>query len=407
MSDYNQRLLTRKLLDIWRGTLRDAKRTDFYGRCDLFVFGINHLLRNFTRLLVGILGRVNGHFLAGGDKNYIKNKFHWLAPAVLALITIAQPVTVAMADDSTKDESTRNGGFFFEREDGWHWYKSTPLPEEADPEELMLSPPAQPGVAPMSPAPLSAEWVRTMLPKLRDIAIDSPTRENVGAYFYLQRIMMDKAQRFSDVAQSVVQNDPLLDENLRLPFASAAKATVLGAASDAKKEILNTLADETALWFFFDSSCSHCVDQIGPINKLAREHSITVEVIHKQGEAVAGLDPAIKVRKSNGHFEELGVNFTPAIMLVRPPDKMWLISQGFTAHDALVDRIVAAANEYGLIDQEQYYAARPMAKGVLDAEQITDDSIDWNDPSDWLPVVQKQIISTYGLDIPAGEENED
>ena len=56
----------------------------------------------------------------------------------------------------------------------------------------------------------------------RDKAIDNPSPENVAAYYYLQRVMMDKAQRFTDMARRVVMSDPLLDENPRRPIATFA-----------------------------------------------------------------------------------------------------------------------------------------------------------------------------------------
>ena len=89
---------------------------------------------------------------------------------------------------------------------------------------------------------MSVEWLRANLPVLRDRAIDQPTQENVRAYYYAQRIMMDKAQVFSDVAREVTGTDPLLDENLRVPFASAAKAAQLRNANESKAAILEAVA---------------------------------------------------------------------------------------------------------------------------------------------------------------------
>jgi conjugal transfer pilus assembly protein TraF len=66
--------------------------------------------------------------------------------------------------------------------------------------------------------PLSTAWFRKNLEKYRDRAIDDPSAENVAAYYYLQRVMMDKAHRFTDVAREVVMSDPFLDENQRRPY---------------------------------------------------------------------------------------------------------------------------------------------------------------------------------------------
>jgi conjugal transfer pilus assembly protein TraF len=313
---------------------------------------------------------------------------------------------VVWAQEAENGE-TDSGKFFEDREEGWHWYEDPPEPKE-EIEEIPPPPSGSGAPAEATSKPLSAAWMREMLPVLRDSAIDNPTNENVAAYFYAQRIMMDKAQVFSDVAQQVVTTDPLLDENLRLPFASAAKVSFLESANDTKNAIVSDLAETAGFWFFFDETCSYCVDQVRPINELAKRHGVTVQVIHKNGDYVKGLDPSIEVKRETGQFETLGVNFTPAVMMVVPPDDYYIISQGFTSYTMLVDRIIAAANQYGLIDQEQYYAANPTAKGILRADQVNSiDEVDWDNAEDWVPFIRGQIAKTYGIDMPSEEDHEE
>jgi conjugal transfer pilus assembly protein TraF len=323
-----------------------------------------------------------------------------LALGALAMVVSGQ--AWSQVEDQNKDE------FFKDKADGWHWYEDPPIEEEEEEVEEEL--PIQ-LVAPASteaPEPLSAEWIRTTLPMLRDAAIDNPTRTNVSAYFYAQRIMMDKAQIFSDMAREVVTTDPLLDENLRLPFASAAKVSYLQSAKAAKGEIIDMLAEESALWLFYDENCSYCKDQINPINTFAKKHALTIEVVHKQGGQIDGLDPSIRVRRAEGHFERLGINFTPAVVMVTPPDNLWVISQGFTAYTSLVDRVIAAANRFGLISEEEYMKAVPTSRGVLRAESVNEsEAVDWDSPDEWVPYVQDAIRQTYGLEYESQGDEDD
>lgn len=314
-------------------------------------------------------------------------------------------MTPAVYSETRQQET---GSFFDDREDGWHWYEDPPAEIEKEEENLAKEPPAVGQPTKSETAPLSTSWIRQTLPTLRDAAIDNPSEENVRAYFYAQRIMMDKAQVFSDVAQQVVNNDPLLDENLRLPFASAAKVSFLQSANDAKKELLDGLSETVGFWFFYDETCSYCQDQIGPINELAKRHGVTIEVIHKNGDSVRGLSSKIKVRRATGQFETLGIKFTPAVMMVAPPDGYYLVSQGFTAYATLVDRVIAAANQYGLISEDQYYAAVPTSKGILrtDAVDVTE-SVDWNNSDEWVPYIRNQIAKTYGIDVPGEDYDEE
>ena len=142
----------------------------------------------------------------------------------IVVLTVAQVGHAAWANDAD-DDAGSSGDFYEDRSEGWHWYEDPPPVEEEELKEIVpQSPVSAPSSTQESAEPMTTEWLRTMLPQLRDAAIDSPTNENVAAYFYAQRIMFDKAQVFSDKAQQVVNSDPLLDEDLRLPFARGSQS---------------------------------------------------------------------------------------------------------------------------------------------------------------------------------------
>ena len=108
--------------------------------------------------------------------------------------------------------------FFHDKERGWFWreeFIEPPLPKPKK-EKHPTPIPARDFTEEIQP--LSVAWLRKNLEKYRDQAIDTPSPENVAAYFYLQRVMMDKAHRFTDVAHEVVISDPRLDENVRRPI---------------------------------------------------------------------------------------------------------------------------------------------------------------------------------------------
>lgn len=310
--------------------------------------------------------------------------------------------TTAGSERKRSEDRVIEEQFFEDRERGWHWYEVIPLDEmQKEPEGHTTAPPESSKATgdDAGPPALSAEWMRVNLPKLRDAAIDAPTETNVTAYFYAQRIMMDKAQIFSDVAQTVVRKDPLLDENLRLPFASAARAATLAAAGDTKRTIIEDLAQKAGLWVFYDETCEFCERQIPPLNRFADRHGMEMRIISRQGRALRSLNSRVQVLPDVGQFETLGINFTPTVMLVVPPEGFYVISQGFIDYTSLIDRLVAAGNQYGLISAEQYYAARPTARGVLEASMVGDsEEVDWNNTDSWVPFIQREIERTYGIE---------
>lgn len=155
-----------------------------------------------------------------------------LPPLTLALVCCGCPVSAqegnntgsffSVSDGREPSVSVLDGApFYDDKERGWFWYES-PDPEEdmAEIEPPLPPPPPAPPPAPPGPKPLSAEWFRKNMEKYRDKAIDDPTHENVSAYMYLQRVMLDKAEKFAEASQHVVMADAVLDENSRRPIAT-------------------------------------------------------------------------------------------------------------------------------------------------------------------------------------------
>ena len=138
--------------------------------------------------------------------------------------------------------------FYGDRERGYYWYE--------DPKDL---PP--PKTAPVQPQkntelkkqPGTVEWLREQMPILLDAAINNPSKENVETYLYAQRVAMDKSQRYAQASQKVVANDPLLDENNRVPLSAFAKVNFLQANDAAKDQALSYLGTVAGLWLVFDS----------------------------------------------------------------------------------------------------------------------------------------------------------
>ena len=128
--------------------------------------------RTLTCQFSGVLARVIG-----------------LASVFLSVASI--PILMGIAVPVRADQAEQP--FFQGKEEGWFWYKD---PKDL-PVEAPTNPPLQAPAKSKAPASLSVEWLRKQMPVLLDQAIDSPTRENVEAYLYAQRLALDKSQRFS------------------------------------------------------------------------------------------------------------------------------------------------------------------------------------------------------------------
>ncbi len=196
-----------------------------------------------------------------------------------------------------------------------------------------------------------------------DKAIDEPTNENVRAYLYLQRVMMDKGSQFADVSQQVVMGDPVLDEISRRPLATYA-ANRMDREAGAQRDIaLGEVAKRAGLFFFYRSDCPYCHAQAPIIESMALNYGFEVFAIAVDGLPLPGGEfPNYKV--DSGQARSLSVTTVPAVFLVEPPNVITPIGQGAMSLDELNNRIILAAHQAGWIDDQTYYATRPVQPGV-------------------------------------------
>ena len=315
------------------------------------------------------------------------------APIVVVTMLIVLLLTAGVAGAQEEKD------FFEGKEEGWFWYEDPIIPEAQEPEQPpeTISSPAR-SSSDQRPVPMSVEWLQAQLPILRNRAINEPTFHNVSAYKYAERIMMDKAQLYSDMSRAVVEQDPLLDENLRVPFASAAKTAMMGAMDDARNELLGDLSKVVGVWVFYNQNCSFCQAQVTPINSFVSEHGFDTTIITKDGNFLENVNPAIKVKTQTGQFRSLGIEFTPAIVMLSPPKNYYVVSQGFVSKKALEDRLLSTAHRYGLLTDEDYNRVAPTRRGLLAASEFDEDEIDWNDSQEWMPFLRQQLKAAYGIE---------
>ncbi|WPL23167.1 conjugal transfer protein TraF [Thiorhodovibrio frisius] len=275
---------------------------------------------------------------------------------------------------------------FYERgAEGWFWYaEQPPEPEEElepppdppptpAPEEVAEQPPApetpsnQPG-----PTPLSAAWLRANLERYRDVAIDDPSPQNVSLYLYLQRLAIDKAERFAEASQRAVWSDPFLDETTRRPLATFAANLVNREAANQRDQALTKTAQVAGLWFLYRSDCPYCEAQAPLLELLTNRYGLDVQAIALDGRPLpSGFFP--NFRTDSGQARALGVVSTPALFLVRPPDGIKPLSQGVLSLAELQQRIVQTAADAGWIDPRWLERSRARVTALrLDTSTFSD-----------------------------------
>jgi len=293
--------------------------------------------------------------------------------------------------------------FFSRKSEGWFWYEVAPEePEKKEPEEkdeLTSPPPPKPpeqkepeAGEEAGPAPLSSAWIKANLTKYLERATDNPTQENVAAYLYLQRLSVDKAQRFADATQTVIQQEPLLDETLRRPTATFGAAQKSARANAQMNEALSDLAEQVGIWVFFRSDCANSLKIKSPLESLQRQYGFNIYPISMDGNPLEGFFDTYVV--DQGQSKSLQVIETPAVYLANPKDNaISPVSQGLVAVPELKRRILIAAVTSGWIDKEQFEETRPAGGYVMDGEElqgISQEDID--DPQELIKVLRRQLL---------------
>lgn len=255
--------------------------------------------------------------------------------------------------------------FYKGKGDGWFWYKD-PLPPVED--EPVPEPPAE--IAESQPAPInktkkqegpqvfSVAWLRDALPKAREKAIDDPSPENMQAYYYLQRISLDKAQRFADVSRVITMSDPLIDESIRRSTSSFAANSQTKMAGDAQVELLQSLSTKVGLFFFYKANCELCLKQSQILKSFKYSSDFTIIPISLDGSFLEG-NPFGSFRKDSGQAKLLGINDAPALALAIPPKTARIVSFAPIAADAIRSRILLVAKETRLISELDYKRTLP------------------------------------------------
>jgi conjugal transfer pilus assembly protein TraF len=281
--------------------------------------------------------------------------------------------------------------FYARGSEGWFWYAEEPPPGEEPepaPEESPVTSLARtldatdepPGaVRPAGPAPLSAAWLRANLERYRDTAIDEPSPRNVALYLYLQRLVIDKAERFAEASQRAVWSDPLLDETTRRPLATFAANLVNHEAAASRDAALAETARVAGLWFLFRSDCPYCEAQAPLLELLSARYGFDVRAVSLDGRALPGGLFA-DFRSDRGQARALGVVSTPALFLARPPDGIVPLAQGVLSLAELQRRIIHAASDAGWIAPHWRERTRARVADLRMAPRRLDDPALADDP---------------------------
>lgn len=319
--------------------------------------------------------------------------------SILALILCLAVPVVACAGDT----SERMDGF--QKVDrGWFFYHDPELsPDPAAP----IEPPPLSAISPRTSAPApevgTAAWIRETLPIIRDRAIDDPSPRNVQLFAYTHRLMVDKSERFAHAYIQANATDPFLTDNEAMPGSAFARKALSRERDKKRTQVLKSLSDNVSIWYFFRSDCPFCAKQNGPLIQFAQKYDFTILPISTDGRPLDGGDFANWVPDS-GQAAKLGIDATPTMYLVRPPDEMVVYGIGLQSLPELETRILRVAHGRKWITDEQYDDAVFGTKRRYLVEGFDPSTIpDPDDPDDLLQALKAAAF--HGTSRPSTGES--
>jgi len=295
-----------------------------------------------------------------------------------------------------------NNYFYEDKERGWFWYEDPvddmdeevieqPPPELPIAKEKPISPPQQ--SVPAEAKPLSTEWFRKNMEKYRDTAIDNPTESNVSTYMYLQRVMLDKAEKFSEVSQRVVMADPILDENSRRPIATFGAFAMDDRAKKGTDKAAKILAEKAGFWFFYSSDCEFCLKEAGVLKGIMNTYGFKVLAIALDGLPLPdGHFP--NFTNDQGQAKRMGVDMTPALFLVRPGKDGGAIQigQGLLSGTEIIERVIALTHRNGWLTTDEYNGTLKVKPLQVDNQTIQDmEERAMEDPDELVKTIRNHL----------------
>ncbi len=261
---------------------------------------------------------------------------------------------------------------------GWHFYNE--YAEEAEELEEEMTSETSPKETPSQqvsedlPELFSTSWFSANYERIEKAAIDNPTKENIRALLVTERMMLDKSEVFARTKVRIAANDPLLQDNMRIPLSGYSKSLMFKYKKKNIKLALEELSKKAGIFYFYDGKCIFCHQMLETLNYMHEMYGWEIRVIAKniQTNHIQDLDPEIPVIRDNFHSRNYRIKYWPTLMMVVPQSETpnYVITQGVMSMNKLVKTIVTVALEQKELDDEWFYKVFPEERGLVNQSQL-------------------------------------
>lgn len=305
---------------------------------------------------------------------------------------------VLMATVSLQAVGQDRDGYYEERQRGWFWFEQQEEPEEEKTKEEVTAT-ANSDKTDQEKVRIDVKWLRENLPKLREAAINNPSRENIARHQFAQRYMLDLSSRYANKSMEFMQFETALDESKRRPYA----AFSLNAFKDSQKQniksALSKINSNSHIWFFYSSTCPYCAKQVPVLQELSIRFNIDILAISMDGRRLPGTEEFTNVIDHSGVARKFNVRATPTILLAQDGGEGFTtLGEGLIALPQLQDRILLAARMQNIITDDEYESTQEVREiNVLsdeDGVMLADKNKLENDPGYLAEVLRQKLMGS-------------
>lgn len=199
--------------------------------------------------------------------------------------------------------------FFEAHNDGWFWYqdfafdlKRPPNPTKNPPDDLSNP----------------TEVMRKLREKVEDslnLAILSPTPENLKNYAAHYFAVIQKGQRFTDAYKVMSLNYPQYDYSLKFPTNHLAQPIHIAEELKIRENKIHQFSKSHGFFFFLASRCPYCHAFSPIVKQFTEKYNISVVPITLDGGVLPEFPQAVP---DNGSAKALKVYSLPSLYAVNP-----------------------------------------------------------------------------------------
>ena len=197
--------------------------------------------------------------------------------------------------------------FFEAHNDGWFWYQDFPI-------ELSKNSAKRPLGDLSNPTEMMYDFRKKVEDSL-NLAILSPTPENLRNYAAQYFEVIRKGQRFTDAYKVMALNYPQYDYSLKFPTNHVAQSIHIAEELKIRQNKIHQFSKLHGFFFFLASRCPYCHAFSPIVKQFTEKYNISVVPITLDGGVLPEFPHAVP---DNGSAKALKVYSLPSLYAVNP-----------------------------------------------------------------------------------------